>query len=40
MRPEASVAMTPKAVASMRGTVRQPMVTSAPDSTCWRSMIS
>jgi hypothetical protein len=35
-----STAITPKPVASLRGTTRQPIVTSAPELTCWRSIIS
>jgi hypothetical protein len=35
-----STCMTPKPVASMRGTSRQPMVTSAPVSTCCCSISS
>ena len=35
-----SMCMTPNPLASLRGTSRQPIVTSAPCSTCWRSISS
>ena len=35
-----STCITPKPVASMRGTSRQPSVTSAPESTCCCSITS
>ena len=35
-----STCITPNPLASVRGTSRQPTVTSAFWSTCWRSMIS
>ena len=38
IRPASSTAITPKALASARGTGMQPTVTSAPLSTCWASI--
>jgi hypothetical protein len=38
MRSVVSTAITPKPEASVRGTSTQATVTSAPCSTCWRSM--
>ena len=40
MRSCSSIAITPKALASRRGTVMQPTVTSAPLSTCCCSISS
>ena len=40
MRPVSSMAMTPKPLASARGTSMQAMVTSAPESTCCCSISS